>query len=309
MKRFALQIFLFLMLVALVVCIPGVIFERLAMKTTNVSPYARINEVNDMKDVDADLIILGNSRAEMGYDDSLMTGLCGMKCLNLAYSGYSFDYEYHIMYESYLKHNKKPEYIIVDVGPIVFFDHNKPVYNIQMLPYLNRSEFDFYIDLCPQLTKAHKILPIKYFGKMAKVMKEINRLMYPEEKYTKKKRKVQWNKNKDFYGKPQPLENNKTIIELFGRFLDECKSQNIRVILVCSPLHTNDGSKYFDMKGFWNIVMWCNKDTQFTMATYQDYFGNDTLCFSDPGHLNEYGKQLFTTKLIHDLDSVGIINN
>ena len=308
MKRFALKIFLFLMLVALVVCIPSVIFERLAINTTNVSPYARINEVNDMKDVDADLIILGNSRAEMGYDDSLMTSLCGMKCLNLAYSGYSFDYEYHIMYESYLKHNKKPEYIIVDVSPIVFFDHNKPVYNIQMLPYLNRSEFEFYIELCPQLTKVHKILPIKYFGKMAKVMKEINRLMYPEEKHTEKKRKVQWNKNKDFYGKPQPLENNKTIIELFGRFLAECKTQNIRVILVCSPLHTNDGSKYFDMKGFWNTVMWCNKDTHFPMATYQDFFGNDTLCFSDPGHLNEYGKQLFTTKLIHDLDSVGIIN-
>lgn len=120
MKRFALKIFLFLTLIALVVCIPGVIFERLAINTTNVSPYARINEVNDMKDVDADLIILGNSRAEMGYDDSLMTSLSGMKCLNLAYSGYSFDYEYHIMYESYLKHNKNLNTSLWMLAPLCF---------------------------------------------------------------------------------------------------------------------------------------------------------------------------------------------
>lgn len=307
MKRFVLRGFLFLTLVVLIMCIPGVIFERLAVNTTNVSPYARINEVNDMKAVDADLIILGNSRAEKGYDDSLMTSLCGMKCVNLAYGGYSFDYEYHIMYESYLKHNKKPEYIIVDVGPIVFFDHNKPVYNIQMLPYLNRSEFEFYIELCPQLTKVHKMLPIKYFGKMARVMKEINRLKHPEEKHAEKKTNVQW--SKDFYGKPQPLESNKMVIELFDRFLDECKEQNIQVVLVCSPMHIDYGLKYFDMDKFWTIVKWCDYGTGFYIVTYQDYFGNDTVYFSDPGHLNEYGKHVFTNKLMHDLDSVGILNH
>ena len=295
---------LFSIVLALVLSIPSAIFEKLATSSTDVPPYSSINEISKMENIDADLLVIGNSRADMAYDDSLMTCLNGMKCLNLGRHGYSFDNEYHIMYENYIQRNKKPEYIIVDVSPWVFFDHMKPIYNIQMLPYINRPEFEFYIELCPQLSNANKLLFIKYFGKMGKVIKEIHRLKHPK-KQMNKENTTKW--SKDYFGKPMPLECTKPIIEQFVQFLDDCKTQNIRVVLVCSPLHTNDGLKYFDMNGFWNIVMWCNKDSQFPVAMYQDYFGNDTLCFSDPAHLNEYGKRLFTTKLMHDLDSVGII--
>lgn len=305
MKKYLFRILLFSIMLALVLCIPSIIFEKLATSSTDVMPYSRINEVCNMENIDADLLVIGNSRADKGYDDSLMTCLSGMKCINLGNHGFSFDYEYHIVYENYIQRNKKPEYIIVDVSPMVFFNHKKPIYNIQMLPYIKRPEFEFYIELCPQLSNANKILFFKYFGKMGKVMKEIYRLKHPEKQMYEEK-KTKW--SKDYFGKQMKLECTRPIIEQFVHFLDDCKTQNIRVILVCSPLHTNDGSKYFDMEGFWDIVMWCNKDTHFPMATYQDFFGNDTLCFSDPGHLNEYGKQLFTTKLIHDLDSVGIIN-
>jgi len=305
MKKYLFQILIFSFMLALVLSVLSAIFEKLATSSTDVSPYSDINGISDLENIDADLLVLGNSRADMGYDDSLMTCLSGMKCLNLGRHGYSFDYEYHIIYENYIQRNKKPEYIIVDVSPWVFFDYVKPIYNIQMLPYINRPEFEFYIELCPQLSNANKVLFIKYFGKMGKVMKEIHRLKQPEKPKNKKEDTTRW--SKDYFGKPMQLECTIPNIEQFVQFLDECKTQNVRVIIVCSPMHINDGSKYFDMDGFWNIVMWCNKDAQFPMVTYQDLFGNDTLYFSDPAHLNKYGKQRFTTKLMHDLDSVGII--
>ena len=303
MRKFLLQIVLFWVIICIVHIMPCIVFENMAKSCTDKGPYARINEVIQMAGVDADLVVLGNSRAEGGYDTAVMNGMSGLKCLNLGNSGYPFDYVYHIMYENYIKQNKKPKYIIVEVGPWCFFDHVSPIYTIQMLPYINRPEFKFYIDLCPQLSKADKMLLFRYFGKQRKVMEEIVYLKRPVDR--KKETKTSW--CKDYFGKPQRLEQRKSTVELFASFLEESKAQGIDVILVCSPLHVDDGLRYFDMDGFWDIVRYCNKGKGFPMVTYQDYFGNDTTLFSDPAHLNDAGKRLFTAKLMHDLDSVGII--
>lgn len=303
MKKFLQQVLLFWAIICIVHIIPCIVFENKAKSSTDKVPYAKINEVIKMADVDADLVVLGNSRAEGGYDTALMNGMSGLKCLNLGNSGYSFDYSYHIMYENYIKHNKKPKYIIVEVGPWCFFDQIGPIYTIQMLPYINRPEFKFYIDLCPQLSMVDKMLLFRYVGKQRKVMEEIVYLRRPLDQ--KKETKTSW--CKDYFGKPQRLEHRKSTIELFASFLNESKAQGIDVILVCSPLHVDDGLRYFNMDGFWNIVRYCNMGKGFPMVTYQDYFGNDTTLFSDPAHLNDAGKRLFTAKLMHDLDSVGII--
>ena len=255
-----------------------------------------------MKNVDADLVILGNSRAEGGYDDALMTSLSGMKCLNLGWCGYPFDFDYHVMYNTYLSQNKKPRYIIVDAGPWAFFDHVSSVYSIEMLPYINRPEFKFYVEMCPQLSKADRFLFVRYFGKLGKVIKELYSFEHPNTNPIKEKR---W--SKDYFGKPQKLECNRKIVYLFHDFLDECLAEDIEVIVVVSPMHIEDGSSYFDMDDFWTILKSCAAGTGFKIASYLDYFGNDTIYFSDPAHLNDHGRNVFSAKLIHDLDSVGII--
>lgn len=285
--------------------IPFYVFEKKAKKSENKYPYSNINKVTRLKNVDADLIILGNCRAEGGYDDSLMTALSGLKCLNLGWSGSSFDYSYHIMYKTYLRHNKKPSYIVVEVSPLVFFNHEFSEYNLQMLPYINRPEFQFYIEMCPQLSNADKLLFVRYVGKLGKVIEEIHRLNQPEKNQPQKSNNS-W--RDDIFGKPIQLKCNKAIIQLFYSFLDECLSDGIKVILVCSPMHVEDGLSYLDTYNFWNIIKTCVSGTGFPVISYAEYFGNDTTYFSDPAHLNEHGREVFSTKLIHDLDSAGIIN-
>ena len=107
MKKYLFRILLFSIVLVLVLSIPSAIFEKLATSSTDVLPYSSINGISKMENIDADLLVIGNSRADMAYDDSLMTCLSGMKCLNLGRHGYSFDYEYHIMYENYIQRNKK----------------------------------------------------------------------------------------------------------------------------------------------------------------------------------------------------------
>ena len=303
MKRFLCQILVFLLALVIFYSIPLLLFEKKAKECTNREPYMNINKVTRLEHVDADVIILGNSRAECAFDSSLMTSLSGLKYLNLAWGGHAFDFCYHVMYKTYIKHNKKPNYIIVEVSPRTFFEHTSSLYCIELLPYINRPEFQFYVDMCPQLSKADRMLFIRYFGKLRKVIKEIGCFDNP---VIQKPKKHKWRKN--YYKKPQRLECNPSIIQLFDSFLDECLADGIKVILVCSPMHIEDGLNYFDVNGFWRIVKKCVSGTKFPVISYQNYFGNDTVYFSDPIHLNSYGKEVFSTKLIHDLDSLGIIN-
>ena len=293
------------MLMFISVClIPIYFFEKKAKSCLDRHPYSNINKVTNIKHVDADLIILGNCRAENDYDASLMSSLSGLKCLNLGWSGSSFDYSYYIMYNTYLKQNKKPRYIVLEASPIVFFNHEFPVNSIQLLPYINRPEFQFCIETCPQLSNADKVLFVKYFGKLIKVLEEIDRLNHKTKNNPENNNS--WKEH--YLSEPQPLKCDKSIVQLFDMFLDECLSEGIKVILVCSPMQVKDGLSYYDMKTFWSIVLQCVSGTKFPVISYAEYFGDDTTYFSDPTHLNKHGREVFTTKLIHDLDSVGIIN-
>ena len=137
------------------------------------------------------------------------------------------------------------------------------------------------------------------------MIKEINRLNHPEMDKSKKNNKS-W--QEDFFGKPIPLECDKSIIQLFDVFLDECRSDGIKVIVVCSPMHVKDALNYLDMYNFWRIIKRCVSGKGVSVISYAEYFGNDTTYFSDPAHLNSYGREVFSAKLIHDLDSIGIIN-
>lgn len=310
MKRFLCQIGVFLLVLVILCTIPLLVFEKKAIESTTKEPYLYVNRVTNLKQIDADIIILGNSRAEH-YDASLMTSLSGLKCLNLGWGGHSFDFCYHVMYKTYLKNNKKPSYIIVDVSPVCFFEHNNAtsVYSIDKLPYINRPEFQFYVEMCPQLSWADKILFVKYFGKFDKVVKEIKGLNNSVNSINKPEiQKSKQNKYHTLYVESHLLECNNSIIQLFDNFLDECLADGIKVILICSPMHTEDALPYFDIDGFWNIVNKCVLNSGIPIISYQDYFGNDTLYFSDPIHLNSDGSKAFAAKLIHDLDSIGILH-
>ncbi len=305
MKDFLRKICVFLLMFMTVCLIPIYIFEKKAKSCLDVQPYSNINKVTNIKHVDADLIILGNCRAERSYDDSLMSSLSGLKCLNLGWSGSSFDFSYYIMYHTYLKQNKKPRYIILEASPIVFFNHEFPVNSLQLLPYINRPEFQFCIETSPELSNLDKVLFIKYFGKLSKIFKEMDRLNHKTANNPEKKN-YSWKEH--YISELQPLQCDKSIVQLFYMFLDDCLSEGIKVIVVCSPIHVKSRLGNYDMKTFWSIVLQCVSGTNFPIISYAEYFGDDTTYFSDPTHINKQGREVFTTKLIHDLDSVGIIN-
>jgi hypothetical protein len=171
----------------------------------------------------------------------------------------------------------------------VFFDRITPKY-IALLPYINLPELKYYLEMSPQLSNIDKILYIRYFGKLSKVLKELEYLRHPAIQ-NKQETKTKW--VMDDSKKEQSLTVNKDIVEVFALFLKNCKEQDIRVILVCAPFHVDAELNYYDMDGFWKIVRWCNIGNGFPIISYQDYFGSDTSYFSDQAILTNMAKSVY----------------
>lgn len=307
MKSFLLKISLFLTLLLLICGIPLIMFEKEAKECYSRAPYNRLNWISNLKNINANLIILGNSRAAGGYNDSILSENMGKKCINCGLAGYPFDYQYHIMYRTYLKSNTSPKYILVDIGPWAFFDYYNEKFIIEMLPYINRKEFDFYIDICPELSSSDKLMLARYSGQMRNVLHELYLFRHPEKDYWNSLKINKWNSN--MFTVKNKLEKNKAIIQLFQNFLGECRDRGIKVVLVCSPIHQQDGAKWFDMEGFWKIIHESVSNQETLILDYSDLFENDTTFFIDPMHLNKLGSTNFSIKLAHDLDSLGILQN
>lgn len=263
-----------------------------------------INYVDNLNHADADLIILGNSRAKYGYNDSILSALIGENCLNLAIPGFSFDFQYYGMYKRYLIHNDKPKNIIMDIGPMAFFKHTTFVYTLEMLPYVSEDDFKPYFDNCPEFNSYDRIMFFRYFGKLDNVIKQLGEL---EKKVDKTSRKEIMENGKKESLRMHSLECDTTIIRMFCDFLDECAEENVKVILVCSPMHSDRGKIQFDMDNFWHIIKYCMSGRKVVTISYQDLFDSDTSYFADPMHLNDYGRDCFTKKLAHDLDSLKLL--
>lgn len=305
MSRFVKNIFIFALL--LIICMSPIIificyYEEQAYTCNMLRPYLEINRIYSLKDINASLIITGNSRADNSYNDSILSKELGVKCLNIGWSGYPFIHQYNVMIKTYLSHNKKPDYIIQEISPWAFLDHVCPKYSIEMLPYLNRKEFHFLENICPEITMWDRFRLIRYSGKIDDMIKELSKIKEMKVQYSPKA-----GFQKNYINTKQSLECDSTIIGLFKTYVKECINNNIKLIFVCSPIH-EEGQRFFDMNGFWTIFEEIAKTNKIRILNYQNLYGNDTIYFANSMHLNKYGRDCFSKKIAHDLDSLNFVS-
>lgn len=291
-----------------VLAIPEYYYEYKAHQCKKIiPPYYSLNKVYNAVDVNADLIVLGNSRAQGHYDEQIISADLGIKCLNLGWSGYPFDYQYYIIYKAYMRQNAKPRYIITDISPYAFFNYISPNYVLELLPYITKPEFKFYEDLCDEISVSDQFLLVRYAGMFDKVIKEIGKLREEEEKSETATGSILPFHDLEELTKAEHLDINPKILNTFIKYIDECLANDIKMIFVCSPMHINICREKLPLQEFWQLINGIVADKDITILDYSDLFDSDTTYFSDPFHLNPMGKSLFSQKLSHDLDSMQII--
>lgn len=299
MKLFLIKIILFCIPI-LVISYPIDIFLSNKLASHNVGEFGVWNDLYDGK-INADIIINGSSRAWVHFNPSLIEEKINKSCYNLGIDGQNFWLQYP-RYLEYRKYNTKPKFIIqeIEAGSL---SSNKSAYNLeQFLPYmLYKEDIRQYTKEYNRFTVLDFYLPcFRYFGEVNTIFSTYNTSEVRIKGY--KGQTKEWNndyqnakKNMDSYS----VKIDSTALSLFENYLEQCKKENIKVILVQPPIHIY-GQEF--ISNYEEGIKWIEEISKRHSIKFYN-FSKDSLSYQkkyyyNTRHLNKEGSIIFTEKMI-----------
>lgn len=264
--------------------------------------------------IQADLIVLGNSHAEVQVNPAVLDSVLQLSSYNLGMSGCQLDLNI-ARYHTYLRHNKVPRFLIVVLDHF-FLNHTSVNYNRgAFLPHLNDP------DIGPALYGIgepghHRYLPfLKYSRQPGLIGTGLSEwpgrtdisgdtgyngfrpnLTEPDEF-----RNEHWGSNR-IREEIRPLEFYK-----FVCLLQEAREQGTRCIVVVPPVRSPVTRLFEHREQYWALMKQTAHNNGALFLNYTDM----PLCDSQQyfytiSHLNKKGADLFTEKLAGDLREISI---
>ncbi len=258
-------------------------------------------------DLQCDALVMGSSRGQVQYSTSIIDSITGLNCYNISVDGRCIDAEVTI-YNFYRRHCPKPKLIIqnVDWGTMMMSNGYE---REQYLPYL-RSEKLLYKEVKDRedFSWADHYIPLWRYSGYHETIKE--GLGLPAKMARPK------NIDKGFIATDKEWDGaafrqidtlgltvNPEAVEIFDRYLAQCQSEGIQVVMVYAPFYIGATRK-----------MGPAADTMFALyQSFADRYGcqilnytydsisYDTLNFYNASHLNRRGAEQFSIKLAKDL--------
>lgn len=271
--------------------------------------FASWNDLYSSK-INADLLIMGSSRAAFHVSPKIIDSTLAINSYNLGLSAWHFDMQY-ARFKIYLQHNRKPKYIIQNVDVYGFSKRADVADYQQFLPYIqdtilqetirgHKGEFDVYQRNIP-LLKYRNLQNLAFEGFFT-FLNYPN--LYDSTANYKGYRGNDYAWNQDFerfkkrFPKGAKYTFNKEVKRQFKEFLAFCQRENIKVFLVYAP-------EYFEVQPYYKnkaeLINLCTESTKKYNCYFLDY-SKDSLCydrqyFYNSQHLNKRGAELYSKDL------------
>lgn len=257
--------------------------------------------------IDADLVVIGSSRAWAQYDPHIMDSILLANSYNLGINGGSVNRQIvkYKVFRHYQK--KKPSFLIVN------FDYwNTWVINRfqreQYFPYLaNVYMRKLIIDQEPfSLMELYLPMYRYYFQGVSKLLREAMEIENTYKGYHA--HDLEWDGEEFAKVKTVMFESLQNVVDEFDVFLSDLQRDDVKVIFVCSPIYIGVTEMTVNLSEFYDFRKHFSEKYGIPVLDYiNDPICTDTTCFYNATHLNKKGAELFTTKLCQDLDSLGIL--
>lgn len=307
MKKFLLQIFFFLLPILLSGYFIDIFISHFLKKSTTHAQreYPTWNSILD-GELNSEIFIYGSSRAWVSFDPQIIEESLSSRAFNLGMDGHTISLQYfrHVVA---LQHNPKPKLIIHSM------DHNSlqrgNFYNSdQFLPYM-LWDSTFYNSLLTYgdfMYVDYKVPLIRYFKKTDAIRAAFKVILQPGANTPQRIKGYQgqdrsW--NEDFSNASKEMQEyivipDDSTVALFDRYLSECREQNIKVILVYSPVYIEGQAFIKNQKQI--IELYKQFSAKYGLLLLD--FSDDEICrdkkyFYNSTHMNKTGSELFTRKL------------
>ena len=311
MKKFLLHIALF-SFILLVIAISFDVFLTHKAKQVLYSPFATWNDIYQ-HNIHSDVIMMGSSRSYVHFNPAVIDTILNVNSYNLGMNGRSADSQIK-KYRIYRQQgNPAPQLIIYEVSHATMHKSNG-YEREQFIPYLHDSYLWELFHEQEKFSLADRWIPSwRYLGRK----KLVHQLIW----YSPSKPNS-YNLYKGFLGHDKKWDgealkkrssidygNDRAVIRQFQDFLTECRQEGTQVVLVISPFYIEGTKKMTDYEGMHNMYKEIAQKNSIALLDYTfDELSYDTTYFYNTMHLNKKGADLFSRKVAHDIDSLGVLS-
>lgn len=263
--------------------------------------------------VNADMVVIGNSRAYRHFDPQILGNELKIKFYNLGMDGYTFGFQM-CKYDIYRKANKKPKTILISVDHATLYFHRITANPEQFLPYLGSEAFENTL-IKESFSWKEKYLPLyKYQGLKIQIPVALIEAMNLRH-FTENEIDGYWQEDIKWDGVElaKSLETHSIIkqdvnpeeLKMLEDFIESQKAEGINVILVWTPIYVEGLKVLVDNKKERHFYKELASKHEISYLDYSDDpICLDTANFTNFSHLNATGVKIFNKKLINDLQMI-----
>lgn len=258
--------------------------------------------------IDADIVIMGNSRALTQVNPHILDSILEVDSYNLGIDGSSINRQIR-KYHLFREYNKKPKLIIQNI------DHISMIYYVgyereQFYPYFwNKSMRREFVATEP-FSIWDKYMPLyRYYHNLHKhdmvgLITSTNHRM--SKGYMEKD--LLWDGAKFRKVKSTQFTNHEQTEKMFDEYLAQAKAEGIKVVFMYSPVYIGLTRKVLNPQEMHDKYQeYADKyDIPILDYTYMDIC-YDTTYFYNAMHVNKKGAEIFSDTLAKDIKRLGII--
>ena len=314
MKRFLKNIVVFVAVILLIAVITDVMVSN-GLKLTERGHFYTMNALMNKK-MDADIVILGNSRAVGSYNPYIIDTVLGVNSRNLGVSAQPFGVSY-LRWQLYKRNNTPPKLLIVNIDFRELRMVSRGYEKEQYYPYMRDTLVKPYLDLYG-FSWAEKHIPMYRYRSDYKLIAigfgELLHIYHDQKGYYYK---GYTNENTKWDGKNLKMILEKGKIQgrcvpqagvLFERFLQETKNDGIPVVFVYAPLYKILKDNLVEEKSR-KVYQDLSQKYDIPLLDFSEMeISSDTSFFINGHHVNKKGAEIFSIRLSQKLDSLDLIH-
>ena len=259
--------------------------------------------------LDADLVILGNSRAWVQYDPAILDSILHINSFNMGIDGSGFNRQI-LRYEVYNRYQAKmPRWIVMNIDYFSASDWTIGYEREQFCPFMWNPAARKEIENVEPMSWGERYIPVYRYV----TYKGLYNVLY-EQPWDSKTYKGYMGQDRPWEAKAYEelttfhFNADERVMAMFEQFLEERNAERIQVIFCYAPIYIGFTNKVENLEEFFACYKdYAEKyDIPILDYTYHE-LSMDTVYFYNASHLNRRGAEIFSTQLAHDLDSLNLI--
>ena len=259
--------------------------------------------------LDADLVIMGSSRAWVQYDPAILDSILQINTFNMGIDGSGLNRQI-IRYEVFDHYQaKKPKYIVLNVDYFSATNWTIGYEREQFFPYMWDPYMRKVISKVEPMSWGERYIPVYRYTTYKGLYNVVHEKPWDAKTYKgymghdKTWNPEAYNEISSFHFKAD-----ERVMAMFEQFLEERKQEGISIIFCYAPIYIGATEKVENLEEFFAYYKdyAVRYDIPILDYTYHE-LSMDTTYFYNATHLNRQGAELFSTLLARDLDSLNLI--